>query len=225
MAYDSNNNNRDSYQTRNNAVRNESEDQRTRRQNRIGLVILGLAVLAFIGGFAATMDRREAGTTETPVTTAANTTGSSEAAIAPAAGNATSTNATTTAASSGDMTGTGVNSQPGAQPTDMAATTTAPSTASGAGTAATTATATPASTTTTTASPATATEPETQNPKVYTSEESCRGSVNGPCQPISGGWTPVNPAPEKTAVPEAVAPSMNTTTTTPSTSTDEGSED
>jgi hypothetical protein len=214
MAYNDNPmNNRDNNDIRNNdirnnRIRNESEEQRTRRQNRVGLVILAIAVLAFVGGFAATMDKRNVGVTETP-TTASNTapTGNGEAAIAPAAGNAT-------ASTSGDMTGTGVNSTPQASGDG---TNTAANNTSGAGTAATTATATPSTTGSSTGTGTTgsgsATEPATANPKVYTSEESCRGSTNGACQPIAGGWTSVNPAPDRTAVPEAMSPASTGTTT------------
>lgn len=160
MDYNSNQTHNRKNNVRINQIRNESEDQRTRRQNRVGLVILGIAVLAFIGGFVVTMDK----TPSVGITQAA--TGQTEAAIAPAAGNAT---------------------------TDTTATSTSSTTAS--------------------------TEPVTENPKVYMSEESCRGSVNGASQPISGGWTPVNPAPEKTAVPEALAPAM--TATSPSDSNED----
>ena len=210
MDYNNNPMNSNNNNLRTNQIRNESEDQRTRRQNRIGLVILGLAVLAFVGGFAATMDKNPASITQsTETTTAANmpATGATEAAIAPAAGNATAQTS-----GNAEMTATAT---PEAASTTMAATTatTTPEPVSG-----TTATGTTPSTTA-------VTEPVTENPKVYTSEESCRGSVNGACQPISGGWTPVNPAPEKTAVPEAIAPAAGTTAVSPATTPSDSNED
>jgi hypothetical protein len=201
MAYDNNtpnnrNNLNNNYEMKNKL--NESEEQRTRRQNRIGVVILAVVLMAFIGGYIATMDKRDENGVMTP-TTALNTTpaGTGEAAITPSAGNATAT----AAPSSGDMTGTGVNSTPEATGPSMAANANTTNTS-------TTATGSPAATT---ATSGTTTEPVTQNPKVYTSEDSCRSIVGGACQPVSGGWTPVNPAPDKTAVPENVAPAMTAT--------------
>lgn len=189
MAYDNNPNdpnNRDNYQLKNRL--NESEDQRTRRQNNIGIVILAFVVLAFIGGYIVTTDKHGENGVETP-TTAMNTapTGTSEAAIAPASGSATTTTPATT---------------------DTVTATTATSTGN-----------------TTTTSSGTATEPATENPKVYTSEESCRSIVGGACQPVSGGWTSVNPAPDKAAVPEAVAPSMGATSPSDSSGADESAPD
>lgn len=195
MAYDNNtpdkrNNLNNNYELKNKL--NESEEQRARRQNRTGIVILAVVLMAFIGGYIATMDKHVENGVITPTTALnATPTGTGEAAIAPAAGNAIAT----TAPSSGDMSGTGVNPTPEAMGPALAANTN----------------------TTETVTTDTTTEPVTHNPKVYTSEESCRSIVGGACQPVSGGWTPVNPAPDKTAVPEAVAPPM--TATSPSDST------
>lgn len=209
MPYNDDLNNRNKVD-RNKVESETSYEKRQQRQSKIGLIVLSIAVVAFVAGFIATLDNRN-NQTMIPgsVLSTSALDGTNESSIAPAAGtsaaNGIATNrspesAINTTAASGNTTGTGVNSLPEATPAPSTVTTDTTTTVTGGPSA-------------TTATSGTTTPPITENPVTYTTEDSCRSATNGACRTTSGGWTSVNPAPDRTAVPEAVSPAAGDSST------------